>query len=113
MAKFKSEVITYSDKLSEEQCQALVEQVLIHAFNIANENGCAFAAEYLSRAGNLASVLVKVKSFTTGLSQAFPVVLDLQGDFESYLIHKVLSRIVIVRPGIILKPTCSLRPLPI
>ena len=62
MAKLRSEVIMYYDILSEEQYQAMVEQVLVHTFNIVNENGCALAAEYLNRAGTLANVLVKVYS---------------------------------------------------
>ena len=113
MAKLRSEVTMYYDILSEEQYQAMVKQVLVHAFNIANENGCAFAAEYLNRAGTLANVLVKVKSFATGLFQTFPVVVDLQGDFESYLVNGVLSHIEVVKPKIILKHSCSPRPLPI
>ena len=113
MAKSKSEVTMYYDILSEEQCQAMVEQVLVHAFNIANENSCAFTTEYLNRAGTLANVLVKVKSFATGLFQTFPVVLDLQGNFESYLVNRVLSHIEVVRPGIILKHSYSPGSLPI
>ena len=84
-------------------------KILVHAFNIANENSCAFTAEYLNRTG----VLVKVKNFATGLFQTFPVVLDLQGDFESYLINRVLSHIEVVRPRIVLKHSCSPGPLPI
>ena len=113
MAKSRLEVTTYYDILSKEQFQAMVEQVLVHAFNIANKNSCAFTAEYLNRAGTLANVLVKVKSFATGLFQTFPVVLDLWGDFESYLVNRVLSHIEVVRPKIILKHSSSLRPLPI
>ena len=113
MAKSRSEVTTYYDILSEEQCQAMVKQVLVHAFDITNKNGCAFTAEYLNRAGTLANVLVKVKSFAMGLFQTFPVVLDLQGDFESYLVNRILSHIKVVRPRIILKQSGSPGPLPI
>ena len=35
MAKSRSEVTMYYDILSEEQYQAMVKQVLVHAFNIA------------------------------------------------------------------------------